>query len=154
MSVNKAILIGRLGKDPELKRTQNDLAICNFSLATSEKRKDQTGSWVEQTEWHNVVVFGQVAENCARYLSKGREVFIEGKIQTRKWQDKEGQNRYTTEILANTVQFLGSKSESSSVGSATNNYGSVKQASGGEESFGGFDIKGQEAVFDDDDIPF
>jgi single-strand DNA-binding protein len=105
--MNLVMLIGHLGKDPELKRTQNDLAICNFSLATSEKRKDEAGNWIKQTEWHNIVVLGQTAENCAKYLEKGRQVAITGKIQTRKWQDETGQNRYKTDILANNVEFLG-----------------------------------------------
>ncbi|MGA1191576.1 MAG: single-stranded DNA-binding protein, partial [Bdellovibrionota bacterium] len=95
MGVNKAILIGRLGKDPEIRYTQSQTPVTNFSLATSERRKDpQSGNWLEQTEWHNVVTFGKTAENCSNFLKKGREVYIEGRIQTRKWQDKEGKDRW------------------------------------------------------------
>lgn len=101
MSINKIFLLGRLGKDPELKMTQSQTAICNFSLATTERLKEG-----EKTEWHNIICFGKTAENCSKYLAKGSQVHIEGKIQTRKWQDKEGRDRYTTEILANSVTFL------------------------------------------------
>lgn len=107
MSVNKAILLGRLGKDPELRMTSSQTAVCNFSLATTERTKEG-----DKTEWHNVICFGRTAEICSKYLAKGSQVYIEGKIQTRKWQDKEGKDRYTTEILANSVTFL-SKLEAS-----------------------------------------
>ena len=110
MSVNKAILLGRLGKDPELRMSASQTAICNFSLATSDRQK-QGDQWVDKTEWHNIIVFGKTAENAAKYLSKGKQVFIEGKIQTRKWQDKEGKDRYSTEIIANSIQFVGAKGE-------------------------------------------
>jgi single-strand DNA-binding protein len=113
MSVNKAILLGNLGKDPEVKYTQQQMAICRFPIATSSRRKDQSGQWVDQTEWHNIVTFGKNAENCARFLKKGSQVFVDGEIRTNKWQDKEGRDRYTTEIIANSVQFIGKKGESS-----------------------------------------
>ena len=105
--VNKAILIGNLGRDPELKYTQNGQAVANFTLATSENWTDKNGERVERTEWHRIVAWGKTGELCAQYLAKGRTVYIEGRIQTREWEDKEGQKRYTTEINANTVQFLG-----------------------------------------------
>ena len=107
MGVNKVILLGNLGKDPEVKYTSQQMAICRFSLATGERKKDQSGQWVDHTEWHSIVTFGKTAENCARYLKKGRQAFVEGKIRTSKWQDKEGRDRYTTEILADLVQFVG-----------------------------------------------
>ena len=106
-SVNKAILIGNLGRDPELRYTQGGQAVANFTLATNERWNDKDGNSQERTEWHRVVVWGKQAENCAQYLSKGRNVYIEGRIQTREWEDKEGQKRHTTEVVAQTVQFLG-----------------------------------------------
>ncbi len=105
--VNKAILIGNLGRDPELKYTQNGQAVTNFSLATSENWTDKSGERVERTEWHRIVAWGKTGELCAQYLAKGRTVYVEGRIQTREWEDKEGNKRTTTEINAQTVQFLG-----------------------------------------------
>lgn len=120
MSFNKALLLGNLGKDPETRFTQGGgMAVCNFSLATSSRRKDASGNWTDQTEWHNIVCFGKTAENAQKYLKKGSQALIEGKIQTRKWQDKEGKDRYTTEILADTVTFVGSKSQGSSTSTST-----------------------------------
>ena len=110
MSVNKVILLGNLGKDPELRMSASQTAICNFSLATSDRQK-QGDQWVDKTEWHNIIAFGKTAENAAKYLSKGKQVFIDGKIQTRKWTDKEGKDRYSTEIIANSIQFVGAKGE-------------------------------------------
>lgn len=107
MGINKVMLLGNLGKDPEVRYTPQQMAICRFSLATGERKKDQSGQWVDHTEWHNVVSFGRTAENCAKFLKKGRQCFVEGRIRTNKWQDKEGKDRYTTEILADTVQFVG-----------------------------------------------
>ena len=112
MSVNKVILLGRLGKDPELKSLPNGNSVCNFSIATSEKWNDKaSGQKQEKTEWHNITVYGKIAESCSTYLAIGREVFIEGKIQTRSWDDKDGNKRYTTEVIANNVQFIGSNLE-------------------------------------------
>jgi single-strand DNA-binding protein len=106
--INKVILIGNLGRDPELRYTQNGQPVANFSLATSENWTDKSsGEKVEKTEWHRVVVWGRTAEHCSQYLAKGRTVYIEGRLQTRDWEDKEGQKRSTTEINAQTVQFLG-----------------------------------------------
>lgn len=106
--VNKAILIGNLGRDPELRYTQNGQAVANFTLATSESWTDKaSGEKVERTEWHRIVVWGKMGEHCAQYLTKGRSVYVEGRIQTREWEDKEGQKRRTTEINAQSVKFLG-----------------------------------------------
>jgi single-strand DNA-binding protein len=105
--VNKAILIGNLGRDPELRYTQSGQAVCTFSIATSENWTDKSGERQERTEWHRIVAWGATGENCSKYLSKGRTVYVEGRIQTREWEDKEGQKRWTTEINAQTVQFLG-----------------------------------------------
>lgn len=110
-SVNKAIIVGNLGKDPEVKYTTGGQAVANFSVATSDKWADKSGEKQERTEWHRIVVWGKTAENCAKYLKKGRSVYIEGRIQTREWADKEGQKRYTTEIVASMVQFLGGKGD-------------------------------------------
>jgi single-strand DNA-binding protein len=107
MSVNKVILVGNLGKDPELRYTQTGSAVANFSLATSEQWNDRDGKRQERTEWHNIVVWGKQAEHCGQYLSKGRQVFIEGSIRTRSYDDKSGNKRYITEIVAQRIQFLG-----------------------------------------------
>lgn len=106
-SVNKVILVGNLGQDPEVRYTPSGSAVANFSIATNESWKSKDGQDQERTEWHKIVVWGKQAENCGEYLSKGRTVYIEGRLQTRSWDDKEGVKRYTTEIVANTVQFLG-----------------------------------------------
>lgn len=108
-SVNKVILVGNLGADPEKRSTGSGNAVCNLRVATTEVWKDKSGARQEKTEWHRVVVFGVQAENCAKYLAKGRQVYIEGNIQTRKWEDQQGQTRYTTEVVAQRVQFLGGK---------------------------------------------
>ena len=110
--VNKAIILGNVGNDPELKYTANGNAIANISIATSESWKDkQTGQKQEKTEWHKVSAFGRLAEIIGEYVKKGSKVYIEGKIQTRKWQDKNGEDRYTTEIVANELQLLDSRSD-------------------------------------------
>lgn len=108
MSVNKVILLGRLGQDPELRQTGTGKPVCKLSMATSEKWNDQFGQKQERTEWHAVIVWGKLAELCNQYLQKGRECFVEGRLQTRQWEDKEGMKRYTTEVVATTVQFIGS----------------------------------------------
>jgi single-strand DNA-binding protein len=105
--VNKAILVGNLGRDPELRYTQNGQAVVNFTLATSENWTDKSGEKVERTEWHRIVVWGKLGELCAQYLAKGRTAYVEGRIQTREWEDKDGNKRHTTEINAQTVTFLG-----------------------------------------------
>jgi single-strand DNA-binding protein len=107
--VNKAMIIGRLGKDPETRYTANGKAVASFSVATSE-RWTKDGEKQERTEWHNVVAFDKLAEIISQYVTKGSQIFIEGKIQTRKWQDKEGKDRYTTEIVASQMEMLGGKS--------------------------------------------
>lgn len=106
-SVNKVILIGNLGKDPELRYTQNGKAVASFSLATTDRFSSRDGDRQEKTEWHRIVTWEKTAENCARFLSKGRSCFVEGRLQTREWEDKEGVKRRTTEVVAQTVQFLG-----------------------------------------------
>jgi single-strand DNA-binding protein len=110
--VNKAIILGNLGKDPETRYMPDGKAVANFSIATSESWKDKsTGQAQEKTEWHNITVYGKLAEICGEYLRKGSKVYVEGKLQTRKWQDKEGKDRYTTEIIANEMQMLDGKGD-------------------------------------------
>jgi single-strand DNA-binding protein len=108
-SVNKVILVGNLGRDPEVKFMPNGEAVCNFSIATTESWKDKAGVKQEKTEWHNIVMYRKLAEIAGEYLKKGRPVYIEGRLQTRKWQDKDNNDRYTTEIVADSMQMLGSR---------------------------------------------
>jgi single-strand DNA-binding protein len=109
MSVNKIILVGNLGKDPELKYTPSGTAVATFSLATSERFKDRSGEQQEKTEWHNVVAWRQLAEICGKYLHKGKQVYIEGKIQYRTYDDRDGNKRYITEVVADQMQMLGGR---------------------------------------------
>ena len=109
--VNKAILIGRLGKDPEVRYTPDGAMVTNFNLATDEQWKDKNGEKVQKTEWHRIVAFGKLAEICGNYLVKGKLIFVEGRIQTRSWEDKEGVKRYTTEIVANNMHMLDPKGQ-------------------------------------------
>jgi single-strand DNA-binding protein len=147
MSVNKVILLGRLGQDPELKYTPGGAAVCNFSMATTEAWTDKQGQKQEKTEWHRIVVWGKLAELCNQYLGKGRQAFVEGRLQTRSWEDKDGSKRYTTEIMANTVQFIGGAT-------ATNNVDkSYNQAPAAEPMNQEYQIA-NDAHFAADDIPF
>jgi len=107
--VNKVMLVGRLGRDPELRYSSTGMPIANLRIATDESYVDRDGNKVDRTEWHTVVVFQRAAENCANFLAKGSLVFVEGSLQTRKWQDQQGQDRYTTEVKAQRVQFLDRK---------------------------------------------
>ena len=106
--INKAILIGNLGADVELRHTQNELAVAGFRMATTERWKDAEGNQREATEWHRIVAFGRLAEICSEYLGKGSKVYIEGRLQTKKWQDRDDITRYTTEIVAREMKMLGS----------------------------------------------
>jgi len=110
-SVNKAILIGNLGKDPELRYTPSGQAVASFPLATSERYKDKEGNWQERTDWHNIVVWGRQGETVKEYLKKGRSAYVEGRIQTRSYDDREGNKKWITEIVASRVQFLGGRGE-------------------------------------------
>lgn len=112
-SINKAIIVGRLGQDPKVSYTTNGNAVANLSVATDNRYKDINGQWKSKTEWHRVVVFGQQAEFCGNYLNKGSLVAVEGKIQTSKWKDQQGQDRWTTEIIAHQIQGLESKNDNS-----------------------------------------
>lgn len=109
--VNKVILIGNLGQDPELRSTPGGQSVANLRLATTERRKDRDGNYVEHTEWHSLVAWGKDAENVHKFCRKGKQLYVEGRIQTRKWQDKDGADRYSTEIVADVVRFLGGKED-------------------------------------------
>ena len=152
--VNKVILVGTLGKDPETRYMPSGSAVTNMRIATNEQWKDkQTGEQQERTEWHSIAMFGRLAEIAAEYLRKGQQVYIEGKLRTRKWQDKEGKDRYTTEIVADEMQMLGGKGGGASAG---------ERAPAGAAAGGGSSGGGRAAVNDsgappgdfDDDIPF
>jgi len=110
-SVNKVILVGNLGSDPEVKYTPSGAAVANFNIATNENWTSKDGKKEERTEWHRIVVWNKLAELCGEYLAKGRTVYVEGRLQTREWNDKDGNKRYTTEIVAQTIQFLGGGAE-------------------------------------------
>lgn len=112
-SVNKVILVGNLGRDPEVRYMPNGEAVCNFSIATTDSWKDKSGAKQERTEWHNIVMYRKLAEIAGEYLKKGSTTYIEGRLQTRKWQTKEGQDRYTTEIIADQMQMLGGRGQAS-----------------------------------------
>ncbi len=109
--VNKVILVGNLGADPELRYTPSGTAVCNFRIATNESYKDREGNQVDKTEWHNVVAWERLAEICGEYLKKGRQVYVEGALQTRQWEDQEGNTRYTTEVKAREMQMLGNRED-------------------------------------------
>jgi single-strand DNA-binding protein len=144
MSLNKVMLIGNLGKDPELRFTPSGRAVARFSLATSEQWTDQQGQRQDRTEWHNIVVWGKQAETCGQYLSKGRQVFIEGSIRSRQYDDKEGQKRYITEVIAQRVQFLGGgRGDGAGAGAGRGSAG----GGGGEDA-------PPASMPEDDDIPF
>jgi len=108
-SVNKVILIGNLGADPELRYTSGGTPVTDLRLATNRRFKGKDGNWQDDTQWHRVVVWAKQAENCKEYLSKGGSVYVEGRLQTRQWEDRDGNKRYTTEVVADTVQFLGGR---------------------------------------------
>ena len=140
--VNKVIIVGRLGSDPELKSVGSNQSVARLSIATSEVWMGKDGQKQERTEWHRVVVWGKQAENCAKHLSKGRQVYVEGRLQTRSWEDQQGQKKYSTEIVANTVQFLGG-------GATTERSQGAGAESGMHQDFG------PEPSFDPaDEIPF
>jgi single-strand DNA-binding protein len=138
--LNKVILIGNLGRDPELRYTQNGQAVVNFTLATNEKWTNKSGDREERTEWHRIVVWGKQAETCNEYLVKGRQVYVEGRLQTRDWEDREGQKRRTTEVVAQQVLMLGRREE-----------GGGGRARGAEPAEG---AAGGDPGPSDDDIPF
>jgi len=145
--VNKVILIGNLGNDPDIRYTSSGAAVANVSLATAETWRDkESGEQQERTEWHRIVFFGRLAEIVGEYLKKGSQIYVEGRLQTRKWQDKEGMDRYTTEIVANEMQMLGSRGgtsnyDQSSTAESASSPGKASSTSTPSDDF-------------DDDIPF
>lgn len=145
MSLNKVMLIGNLGKDPEVRFTPGGQAIARFPVATSEVFTDRDGQRQEKTEWHNVVVFGKQAEPCGQYLQKGRQVFVEGSIRTRQYDDKDGNRRYMTEVIAQRVQFLGGRGEGAGAG---------RGPSGGGGRGGSEEDVAPPPGPEDDDVPF
>jgi single-strand DNA-binding protein len=166
MSVNKVILVGRLGQNPEVRYTPSGSAVANFSVATNEAWTDKSGQKQERTEWHRVVVWGKLAELCNQYLQKGRQCYVEGRLQTREWTDKDGVKKYSTEVQAQTVQFLGADGArgaenrapgANSGGPSMNN---TAQMGGGNQfndagAGAGFGMGAPaEPSFTEDDIPF
>jgi single-strand DNA-binding protein len=135
MAVNKVILVGNLGKDPDLRYTPSGAAVANFSIATTESYKDRDGNRQSKTEWHNIVAWRQLAEICGKYLHKGKQVYIEGKLQTRKWQDRDGNDRYTTEIVADQMQMLGKASDDSSSTYQANEYSAPQPEQKPQQSY-------------------
>ncbi|WP_257452236.1 single-stranded DNA-binding protein [Archangium lipolyticum] len=167
--VNKVILIGNLGADPEVRFTPGGQAVANFRIATSDTWTDKNGQKQERTEWHRIVVWGKLAELCGEYLKKGRQCYVEGRLQTREWTDKEGRKNYTTEVVANGVTFLGGRDGAGAGGGGGGGGrgGGYSQRGGGQQQGGGYDDYGPPPMDDgggmgggggngggDDDIPF
>jgi len=153
-SVNKVIIVGNLGADPEMKYTQNNTPVTNFRVATTDRWRDKgSGEMQERTEWHRIVAWGRLGEICSQYLRRGKQVYVEGRLQTRSWEDQDGNKRYSTEIVAQTMQMLGR------AGEQTTDYEGPRQATG---SAGGADSGFKappapppaEPGMDDDDLPF
>ena len=151
--VNKVIIVGNVGRDPEVRYTQSGRAVASFSVATSERFQDKDGQTQERTEWHRVVAWARLAEICGEYLRKGKQVYIEGRLQTRDWEDKDGHKRYTTEIIANSMQMLGRRGEDGGSGGSFGDDSSTRGGGGG--GGGGADPSSQApAGGGDDEIPF
>ena len=153
-SVNKVILLGNVGKDPEMRSTPGGTLVANFTLATSDRQKDAQGNWQDRTEWHNLVAFTRTAEIVRDYVKKGSKLYVEGKIQTRSWDDKDtGAKRYRTEIIVNDISLLSGRDEGSSGG-----YSKASSSSGSSASFdqrpAAQDEYAQQTEISDDDIPF
>jgi len=144
--VNKVIIVGNVGRDPEVRYTQSGRAVASFSVATSERFQDKEGQQQERTEWHRVVAWGRLAEICGEYLRKGKQVYVEGRLQTRDWEDKDGHKRYTTEVIANVMQMLGRRGED---GGSISDEGAARSSAGG-----GDPLSQAPAGGGDDEIPF
>lgn len=158
MSVNKVILVGNLGADPESRTTGSGTTVTKLRIATSERQKDRDGNWGDHTEWHRVTCFGRTAENAARYLRKGRQVYIEGKIRTSKYQDRDGNDRWSTEVIADVLQFLGGREGGGGGGGYSGGGGGGYSGGGGGDYDSGGGGGGGGGAPDyggaDDDIPF
>jgi len=147
MSVNKVILVGNLGKDPEVRYASSGVAVCNLTMATTRTYKDKQGERKDETEWHRVVAFGRTAEVCGEYLKKGRQIYIEGRLQTRKWQDKDGNDRWSTEVVTDTMQMLGKRGDDAG--------GSAQRDSSSQASSGNNDpYQPLPGDIPDSDVPF
>ncbi|SHE76960.1 single-strand binding protein [Mariniphaga anaerophila] len=152
MAVNKVILVGNVGKDPEIRHLDSGVAVASFPLATSESYTAKNGDKVSTTEWHNIVAWRGLAEVTERYVNKGRQLYIEGKIKTRSWDDKDGNKRYTTEIVADVLQLLGSRTDNQQGDSQkSSSYNTPQSEPSGFQSAGEPDIA---EPADDDDLPF
>jgi single-strand DNA-binding protein len=159
MSVNKVFLLGHLGRDPEVRYTQGGTTVANLRLATNERRPDGQGGWKDETEWHSVVVFGKQADNVKKYLTKGREIFVEGSLRTRQWQDQQGQKRYSTEIVARDIRFVGGRANAGAggaggAGGGGGGYERPADDMGAPVPGGGDDLQDFGGGGNDDDIPF
>ncbi len=158
--VNKVILVGHLGADPDMRYTPSGQGVCELRLATSESWNDKNGQRQERTEWHRVVVWGKRAEICSKYLAKGRQVYVEGRIQTRNYDDKDGNKRYITEVIANDVQLLGGGGAGGGRGGGgrdeppPDDFGGGGYGGGGSGGYGGGNGGGAGGGGGDDDIPF
>ena len=152
-SVNKVILLGNVGKDPEMRSTPGGTLVANFTLATSDRQKDAQGNWQDRTEWHNLVAFTRTAEIIRDYVKKGSKLYVEGKIQTRSWDDKDtGAKRYRTEIIVNDISLLSGRDDGGSGGSSK--AGSSGSSANFDQRSSGQDEYTQQAEISDDDIPF
>lgn len=158
--INKVILIGNLGQDPDLRSTASGATVANLRIATTERRKDRDGNWNDHTEWHSVVSFGRTAENVGKYCRKGKQVYIEGRLQTRKWQDRDGRDRYSTEVVADNIRFLSGGGQGASQGGSYGGGGGGYQQ---QRPQGGWNQQGASAppanpepmpYSDDEEIPF
>ena len=153
--VNRVFLVGRLGRDPEQRFTSSGTPVTNFSMATDERWKDQSGERQTRTEWHQIVVWGKLAEICSQYLNKGKLVFIEGRLQTREWDDRDGNRRRTTEIVASEMRMLGSRMEEQGMRESGPGPGPAPEAGSEAEGSGSQESASQGDVeISDDDIPF
>lgn len=148
--INKVTLIGNLGQDPEIRRLENGAVVAKFSVATNENWKDRNGEWQTQTEWHSVVAWRNLAESVERNFKKGKQVYVEGKLTHRKWQDKEGNDRYTTEVVANTLRLLGRKDENE----GSNNYNNNTNAQPAATTHPATPQAAEPMQAADDDLPF
>lgn len=149
--INKAILVGNLGQDPELRYTGSGTAVCNMRLATNESYKDASGEWVERTEWHNIVAWGRLAEICNEYLRKGSQAYFEGPLQTRQWEDRDGNTKYTTEVKAREMMLLGGRGDNGGSFSGASGSPSKKEKATTAADSG----KNDDYTFEpDDDLPF
>lgn len=149
-SVNKVILLGRLGKDPETSYLPSGQSVTKFTMATNYSRKDKSGEWKEETDWHNIVAWGKTGEICQQYLTKGSQAYVEGRIQTRSWEDKEGKKRYTTDIVADNIVLLGGRGE----GGGEAQGRPVQAARGAQKPAAEDEFSQAQPEITDDDIPF